>query len=99
MARTTNSPLKKTWVPAPDEHTNWSGIIPFSLVHLAAIVGVWSVGFSWTGVALCVALYYVRMFGVAGGYHRYFAHRTFKTSRAGQFALAWLACSSAQKGP
>lgn len=99
MARLSTPPLRRTWVPAADERVNLSGIIPFSLVHIAALVGVWSVGFSWTGVVLCLVCYYVRMFGVAAGYHRYFAHRTFRTSRLGQFALAWLACTSAQKGP
>jgi stearoyl-CoA desaturase (delta-9 desaturase) len=39
------------------------------------------------------------MFGVTGGYHRYFSHRTYKTSRAFQFCLAWLGASSAQMGP
>jgi stearoyl-CoA desaturase (delta-9 desaturase) len=47
---------------------------------------------------LCAALYVVRMFGVTAGYHRYFSHRTFRTSRAGQFVLAFLAQSSAQRG-
>jgi len=39
------------------------------------------------------------MFGLAVGYHRYFAHRTFRTSRVGQFLLALLASTAAQKGP
>ena len=39
------------------------------------------------------------MFGLAVGYHRYFAHRTFRTSRVGQFLLALLATTAAQKGP
>ena len=39
------------------------------------------------------------MFGITGGYHRYFAHKSYKTSRAFQFVLAWLACSATQKGP
>ena len=38
------------------------------------------------------------MFGVTGVYHRYFAHRTYKTSRVFQFLLAFLAMSSSQKG-
>ena len=38
------------------------------------------------------------MFAVTGVYHRYFSHRTFKTSRWFQFALAFLAQTSAQKG-
>ena len=43
-------------------------------------------------------LYLLRMFGVCAGYHRYFSHRAFKTSRVGQFVLACLAQSSAQRG-
>jgi stearoyl-CoA desaturase (delta-9 desaturase) len=38
------------------------------------------------------------MFGVTAGYHRYFSHRSFKTSRVFQFLLAFLAMTSAQKG-
>ena len=38
------------------------------------------------------------MFAVTGGYHRYFAHKSFKTGRVFQFFLAMLAQSSLQKG-
>ncbi|MDB4938959.1 MAG: Fatty acid desaturase [Labilithrix sp.] len=76
----------------------WLVSLPFYAVHVAAVVGVALVGFSWQGVALAVALYYVRMFGVTGGYHRYFSHRTYRTSRAFQLLLAILAQSSVQKG-
>jgi stearoyl-CoA desaturase (delta-9 desaturase) len=72
--------------------------IPFFLVHLAAVVGVVLLGWSWKGLALALLLYFVRMFGVTAGYHRYFSHRTFKTSRLVQFFFALLATSSAQKG-
>src|ERR1700712_2382679 len=76
----------------------WLVSLPFYAVHVVAVVGVFLVGFSWQGVALALALYYVRMFGVTGGYHRYFSHRTYRTSRAFQFFLAVLAQSSIQKG-
>jgi stearoyl-CoA desaturase (delta-9 desaturase) len=72
--------------------------IPFFLIHLAAVVGVAVLGFSWKGLLLAVVLYYVRMFGVTAGYHRYFSHRAFRVSRLGQLLLALLATSSAQKG-
>ena len=72
--------------------------IPFFLVHLAAVIGVCALGWSWKGLLLAVVLYYARMFGVTAGYHRYFSHRTFRTSRPVQFLLALLATSSAQKG-
>lgn len=77
---------------------DWAGSIPFFGVHLAAIAGVAMVGFSWSGVLLAVVLYYVRMFGVTAGYHRYFSHRAFRTSRAMQLFLAVLAMTSSQKG-
>src|SRR5260370_38951980 len=38
------------------------------------------------------------MFFVPSGYHRYFSHRSFKTSRWFQFVIAFLAMSSSQKG-
>ena len=76
----------------------WLVSLPFYAVHVAAVVGVALVGFSWKGVALALALYYVRMFGVTGGYHRYFSHRTYRTGRAFQLFLAVLAQTSVQKG-
>jgi stearoyl-CoA desaturase (delta-9 desaturase) len=74
---------------------NW---LPFLAVHVAAVVGVIVLGASWRGLALAAALYYLRMFGVTAGYHRYFAHRSFRTSRPVQLGLALLAMSSSQKG-
>src|SRR5215213_9308134 len=71
--------------------------IPFVLVHLACLGAIWS-GVTANALILCLALYVVRMFGVSAGYHRYFSHRSFKTSRVGQFVLAWIAQSSAQRG-
>jgi stearoyl-CoA desaturase (delta-9 desaturase) len=73
--------------------------IPFWGVHVLAIVGVILLGFSWRGVALCAALYVPRMWFVTGAYHRYFSHRSYKTSRWFQFVLALGAAATAQKGP
>jgi stearoyl-CoA desaturase (delta-9 desaturase) len=70
--------------------------IPFILVHLACVAAIWS-GVTSTALVLATILYVVRMFGVTGGYHRYFSHRSFKTSRWFQFVLAFIAQSSAQK--
>jgi stearoyl-CoA desaturase (delta-9 desaturase) len=38
------------------------------------------------------------MFWITGGYHRYFAHKSYKTSRFFQFIIAFMAQTSAQKG-
>jgi stearoyl-CoA desaturase (delta-9 desaturase) len=72
--------------------------LPFLLFHLLAPLAIWWDGFSWEGVGLAVASYYVRMFGITAGYHRYFSHRSFKTGRVMQTLLALLAQSSAQQG-
>jgi stearoyl-CoA desaturase (delta-9 desaturase) len=76
----------------------WVVSAPFFAVHVAAVAGVVMLGWSWKGFGLAVALYFIRMFGVTGAYHRYFSHRTYRTSRWFQFALAWLAQTSLQKG-
>src|ERR1700752_202026 len=72
--------------------------LPFWGVHILAIVGIALTGFSWLGLVWCAAMYWPRMFLVTGAYHRYFSHRSYKTSRWFQFVLALLATSSAQKG-
>jgi stearoyl-CoA desaturase (delta-9 desaturase) len=73
--------------------------IPFILLHVAALVTPFFVPFTWPAVGLGVLFYVVRMFGITGAYHRYFAHRAYKTSRWFQFVLAWIGCSAMQKGP
>ncbi len=70
----------------------------FVLVHLACILPIW-VGVSPIAVAVCIFMYVIRMFGLTAGYHRYFSHRSFKTSRVFQFMLALLATSAGQNGP
>ena len=92
-----STPEARSVLTAEDRRVSWRSL-PFFAVHAIAIAGVVALGWSWKGVALAVALYYVRMFGVTGGYHRYFSHKTYKTSRAFQFILALLATSTSQKG-
>jgi stearoyl-CoA desaturase (delta-9 desaturase) len=67
-------------------------------VHLACGLA-FLVGFSWVALAVCLALYVVRMFAITGVYHRYFSHRSYQTSRWFQFVLAFLGTTAAQKGP
>jgi stearoyl-CoA desaturase (delta-9 desaturase) len=74
------------------------GSWPFWGIHLVAIVGVVLSGFSWSGLGLALAFYASRMLWVSIAYHRYFSHRTFKTSRVFQFVMAVLANTTAQKG-
>ena len=71
--------------------------IPFILAHLVCFAAIWTGVSAWS-LWLCFALYVIRMWGVTGGYHRYFSHRSYKTSRVGQFIIALIAQSSAQRG-
>jgi stearoyl-CoA desaturase (delta-9 desaturase) len=75
------------------------GSWPFVAVQLAAVAGVVAMGWSWSGLLLAVALYYVRMFFITAGYHRYFSHRAYRTSRFFQFVLAVGGATCTQKGP
>jgi stearoyl-CoA desaturase (Delta-9 desaturase) len=53
--------------------------IPFVLVHLACIAAFWT-GVTFQAVAICLALYWLRL-RIDAGYHRYFSHRAYRTSR------------------
>jgi stearoyl-CoA desaturase (delta-9 desaturase) len=71
--------------------------IPFLILHLGCLGVIW-VGWSPFAAWSAVALYFVRMFAVTGIYHRYFSHKTYSTSRFGQFLLALWAGTAVQRG-
>src|SRR5215467_8515885 len=71
--------------------------IAFALIHLMPLGALFTGArlFDWI---VCAFLYFSRMFWVTGGYHRYFAHKSYKTSRWFQFVIAFMAQTTAQKG-
>jgi len=71
--------------------------VVFLGLHLSCFAAIWT-GVDATAIILCIFLYLIRMWAITGGYHRYFSHRSYKTSRAFQFVMAWLGSSAAQKG-
>ena len=71
--------------------------IGFVLIHVGCFAAFWT-GLTWRAVVLAIVLYLVRIFAIGAGYHRYFAHRAFRTGRVFQFCLAFLAQTSAQRG-
>lgn len=77
---------------------DWVRAIPFLLLHLSCLA-VFFVGWSTTAVLMAVFFYALRMFAITGFYHRYFSHRSFKTSRWFQFLFAAIGNASAQRGP
>lgn len=80
----------------PDK-IDWQRTIPFIFLHLGCIAVIW-VGISPIAVITAIALYFIRMFAITGFYHRYFAHRSYKTSRTFQFILAIIGNTSMQRG-
>lgn len=58
----------------------------FIVLQLCCIAVIWG-GWSFTAILTAILLYVIRMFAITGFYHRYFAHKTFKTNRFWQFFL------------
>jgi len=72
-------------------------LIPF-IGFGAALVLLWGIAFNWVYLGLLVGMYLLSAIGVTIGYHRFFTHRSFKTSRPMVFILAALG-SMAVEGP
>lgn len=70
------------------------GFIVFHLACLLAFI----TGVSTAAAITALVLYTIRALGVTAGYHRYFAHRSFRTGRGFQFVLAFLGSLSVQGG-
>ncbi len=83
---------------AAPQSIDWLRTVPFIGLHVACL-GVFWVGVSPIALWVAGGLYVVRMFTLTGFYHRYFSHRTFKTSRAVQFLFALIGASCVQRGP
>ena len=70
----------------------------FVSLHVACLLLLW-LPVSWLSLAACLICYLIRMFGITAGFHRYFAHRTYRTGRVFQCLLACLGTAAAQRGP
>jgi len=99
----------KLWVDSEYQHAplqegsegrklNLVRVLPFLFIHVACIGVIW-VGISPVAVAVCLFMFWLRMFAITAFYHRYFSHRSFKTNRFWQFCFAVLGNSASQRGP
>lgn len=77
---------------------DWLRTVPYLGMHLACLAVFW-VGWSPVAVLVAVLAYAVRMIAITGFYHRYFSHRSFKTSRPVQFVFGLIGAASVQRGP
>src|SRR5581483_465474 len=82
---------------AEEDRVDWMRCIPFLILHAGCLAIFW-VGASPFAVWTAVVLYFLRMFAVTGVYHRYFSHKTYSTSRFGQFLLALWGATTVQRG-
>jgi len=80
------------------DRVDWARILPFILMHAVCLTIIW-VGWSPVAVITALVLYGVRMFAITAFYHRYFSHRSFRTSRVGQLVFGLLGASAVQRGP
>src|SRR5258707_1080310 len=90
--------LRALSIPLPNgSRISFIHSLQFFLVHFA-VLPVFFIPFHWYYLVACLGIFLVRMFFVTAGYHRYFSHRSFKTSRVFQFMIAFIAMTSSQKG-
>lgn len=73
-------------------------LAPMLLAHAGTLAIFW-LAVPWQLWLALPAAIYARGLLITAGYHRYFAHRSFKTGRVGQFVLAVLCCVNLQQGP
>jgi stearoyl-CoA desaturase (delta-9 desaturase) len=86
-------PAERNW-----HQVNWRSSIPFLVLQAVPLLAIFT-GVSRTALILLACTYFGRMFFITAGYHRYFAHRSYRLGRAAQFVFAFGGLTCAQKGP
>lgn len=78
----------------------------YSFLVIAIVVAIhllpfsaFFVSFHLRDIYLFLISYSIRVFCLTAGYHRYFSHKSFQTTRFFQFILAYFAACSLQGGP
>jgi stearoyl-CoA desaturase (delta-9 desaturase) len=81
-----------------ERQLDWPRVLPFLLLHAGCLGTLWT-GVSLFAVVVAATFFALRMFAITAFYHRYFSHRSFRTSRAAQFVFALLGAAAVQRGP
>ena len=81
-----------------DERICWTTVAGLSVIHAGGVVGlVWLVARpSWPTLVLAVTMYAVCGVAMTAGYHRLFAHRTYRATAPVRWALLTLGAASFQ---
>ena len=80
------------------ERSSLVNMVAFTAMHIACLF-IFFVNWNMTALLVFLITFSVRTFALTAGYHRYFAHKSFKTSRTFQFILALVGTWASQKGP
>jgi len=82
-----------------DQSLHWPSIIPMVIIHIMPL-GLFFVELNYPRDLIIAGVYYFFLtFCITAGFHRYFAHRSYKMGRIMQFLMAFGATMGAQKGP
>lgn len=71
---------------------------PLLFMHVCC-AGVFFAKGGWPAWGIFALMYILHVFALTAGFHRYFSHKSFKTSRTFQFILAILGTTAAQRDP
>ncbi|HSC88649.1 MAG TPA: hypothetical protein VLC09_15305, partial [Polyangiaceae bacterium] len=71
----------------------------FAFIPLMAAYSLYRGDWAQVRIGPALAVWYLMTLGVSLGFHRYFSHKSFVTSRFFQFVLAFLGTASGQTGP
>ncbi|HSB19079.1 MAG TPA: acyl-CoA desaturase, partial [Anaeromyxobacteraceae bacterium] len=83
--------------PGSDRRVDWLRSAPFLAIQLS-VLAIPFLGWGAREAALAALTYGLGMFFVTAGFHRYFSHRAFRTSRPFQLLLALGAAGTVQRG-
>jgi len=76
----------------------WPSTVILIGIHLGCLTVFWT-GTSPVAVGIAFLIFLARGFSMTAGFHRYFAHRSYKTGRVFQFLLGFIGTSATQNGP
>jgi sn-1 stearoyl-lipid 9-desaturase len=82
------------------KNINWVYSVSIGMLHVLAAFAFLPRNFSWTGLALCIFLFWLSIWiGIGVCYHRLLTHSGFETSRWFRYVLVLAACLSWEGGP
>lgn len=85
-------------LPEGPLHTwDWPTFLVLTAVHVGALFAFHN--FSWSALAIMLALYMVSAMGITLGYHRLLTHRSYKTPRWVEYVLSLCGTTACQGGP